>query len=240
MNDVELIYFKGCPNIKAARQQLLKAFKLAELPPEWVEWDNQAEDAPDYTRQYGSPTILVKGKDVSQNENSDAACCRVYNADDGMQGIPALADVQKALKENIKPKTPRAIKSGSRGWLASFAIVPAILSPLVPGLTCPACWPAYAGLLSSLGISFVDYTPYLLPLISVFLITALFTLYWRAPQRRGYWPLTLGAASSVMILIGKFYFANESLTYIGIALLVFATIWNVWPAKRSGHCPACT
>jgi len=46
----------------------------------------------------------------------------------------------------------------------------------LPILTCPACWPFYAGLLSTLGLSFVDYTPFLLPMTSFLLVIALVPL----------------------------------------------------------------
>ena len=38
---------------------------------------------------------------------------------------------------------------------------------VLPVLTCPACWPLYAGLLSALGISFVNYTPFLFPITAL-------------------------------------------------------------------------
>lgn len=240
MSDVELIYFAGCPNINDARSQLLKAFKLAGLPPEWIEWDNQSADAPAYTRQYGSPTILVKGKDVMQSEDSqDAACCRVYSTGAGLKGVPAVADIVRALKENIPHKTPMPVNAPRNKVLAALAMIPAMLSPLLPAITCPACWPAYAGLLSSMGIGFIDYTPYLLPVSSLFLGIALLTLWWKAPQRHGYRPFIAGLLASSMILSGKFAFHSDSLTYTGIGILLLATLWNVWPQKTSDQCPAC-
>src|SRR2546427_12053208 len=50
--------------------------------------------------------------------------------------------------------------------------VPGIVAALLPSLTCPLCWPAYAGVLSSLGVGFVGTTAYLLPLTATFLAIA--------------------------------------------------------------------
>ncbi len=119
-------------------------------------------------------------------------------------------------------------------------LVPAIGTALMPKLVCPACWPAYAGLLSALGLGFIDYTPFLLPLTLVFLAVVLVTLTWRAQTRRGYAPLALGMAAAVIVLIGKFQFNSDIATYTGIALLVGASLWNTWPHRNpTAPCPAC-
>ena len=103
----------------------------------------------------------------------------------------------------------------------------------LPVLTCPACWPLYAGILSAMGLGFVDYTPYLLPVTAVLLILSLFPLVWKAKQRRGYWPLLLGALSALTILGGKFYLETSWVFYAGIVLLLAASIWNLWPKKTA-------
>lgn len=110
----------------------------------------------------------------------------------------------------------------------------------MPKLVCPACWPAYAGLLSALGLGFINYSPYLLPLTLVFLVVVLTTLALRAETRRGYAPLALGILAAVLVLIGKFHFDSNSATYTGVALLVGASIWNSWPRRiHETSCPRC-
>ena len=47
--------------------------------------------------------------------------------------------------------------------MASVLVVPGIVAALLPSLTCPLCWPAYADVLSALGVGFVGTTAYLLP-----------------------------------------------------------------------------
>lgn len=107
----------------------------------------------------------------------------------------------------------------------------------LPVLTCPACWPLYAGLLSALGLGFINYTPFLLPVTAVLLVVSLVPLAWKARQRRGYKPLLAGIAGTVMILAGKFGFDNMPLYYAGIAILLAASIWNIWPKDR--ECKSC-
>jgi hypothetical protein len=229
---VELIYDAGCPNVTDARNNLRKALAAADLPRRWREWDRSKPGGPDYARRYGSPTILVDGRDVAGAAPSDDPACRIYTMDPGRErGVPAVEAIMAALN-----RTPRR----SQGAAArSLAALPVIGAALLPKLTCPACWPAYAGLLSALGLGFVDYTPYLLPLTAVFLVVTLLTLAHRAKTRRGYGPLLVGLISSGVILAGKFAFDSDAATYGGVGLLVVAATWNTWPRRQPGTASTC-
>ncbi|HEX9667514.1 MAG TPA: MerC family mercury resistance protein [Thermodesulfobacteriota bacterium] len=126
-------------------------------------------------------------------------------------------------------------------WLNTLTVLPGIGVGLLPKLTCPVCWPAYAGLLSSLGFGFVNYTTYLLPLTILFLTPAVVSLGYRAKNRRGYQPLIIGVIAAIIVMISKFVFVSDLAMYGGIALLMGASFWNSWPKRRtdSGSCPAC-
>ena len=137
-------------------------------------------------------------------------------------------------------QTERALKTTAQTQRVGLASLPALGVALLPKLTCPACWPAYAGLLSSVGIGFFNYTPYLLPLTAVFLLVAVVSLGFRAKLRRGYGPLVLGLLASAIVLIGKFGLDSNSLMYGGVAVLVIASMWNSWPSRvKPVNCPAC-
>jgi hypothetical protein len=93
-------------------------------------------------------------------------------------------------------------------------------------------------LLSALGLGFIDYTPYLLPVTTVLLIISLVPLAWKARKRWGYRPLAIGVFSAVLILSGKFWFDNPALFYAGVGVLLAASIWNIWPVKTK-LCVSC-
>jgi hypothetical protein len=231
---VELIYDVDCPNVSDARNNLRQALAAARQPRQWREWDRSEPGSPDYARRYGSPTILVDGRDIDGATPSDEPACRIYAMDPGRQrGVPAVETIVTALR-----RVPRRSRSAVA---RSLPALPVVGAALLPKLTCPACWPAYAGLLSALGIGFVDYTPYLLPLTAVFLVVTLLTLAHRARTRRGYGPLLLGLASSGVILTGKFAFDSDVATYGGVGLLVAAAAWNSWPRQPDspGTCAEC-
>lgn len=73
MSNVELIFDAHCPHVEAARQQLRQVFQKLGQPPDWQEWDRAAPSSPQHVRQYGSPTILIDGKDVIGAAPSDGA-----------------------------------------------------------------------------------------------------------------------------------------------------------------------
>ena len=116
-------------------------------------------------------------------------------------------------------------------WKRSLAVVPGIGVSLLPKLMCPMCWPAYAGIVSSLGLGFLIPTKYLLPLTIVALALTTAVLGYRASERRGYGPLSLGVIAAAMILAGKFYFEVTQPVYPGVGLLIAASIWNSWPRR---------
>ena len=62
---VELVYFTGCPNTDRARENIRSALREIGRAKQWVEWDLEDGATPERYRSYGSPTVLVGGKDVA-------------------------------------------------------------------------------------------------------------------------------------------------------------------------------
>ena len=102
MPKVELVYDPGCPNVEAARAQLLRAFAVLDLPPRWQEWSSDNPATPEHARGYASPTILVDGQDVSGAEPIDGeASCRIYATNDGLRGTPSVREIIAALGHSV-------------------------------------------------------------------------------------------------------------------------------------------
>lgn len=240
MTRVELIYDADCPNVTATRRQLLRAFAALGIAPHWQEWERSATHSPAHVRDFASPTILVNGRDVGRNAPiAGSGACRVYADESGrLSGVPVLESITAALSTTGTTMTP-ATPVPATTMKQSLPALPAICLALLPKLTCAACWPAYAGLLSAFGIGFFDYTPYLLPLTAVFLALTLAALGYRARDRRGFAPLALGAFAATIVLIGKFQLDSDAALYAGVSLLVAASLWNAWPKAVRGSCPAC-
>lgn len=232
---VEFIYDLNCPNIAATRANLMKALSEAGLPAKWIEWDRNSSNSPDYAKQYGSPTILVNGKDIVDNMPTKDNHCRIYQDENlGIIKTPSVSLIMEELKKGGHQP------NGSRfTWQNVLSVLPSIFVAMLPKLTCPLCWPLYTGILSSFGIAFVNYTAYLLPLTIFFLLISLVTFGYKAKRRRGYYPLALGIVASLIIVVGKFGFNHDWALYAGVILLVIASLWNGWPVTKSKPCSKC-
>ena len=127
------------------------------------------------------------------------------------------------------------------GWRGLLGVLPGLAAALLPVGTCPACWPAYAAVLGSVGLGFLFTETYMLPVTAAFLVLALASLAYRARSRRGYGPLGLGMVAAGIALSGKFALSSAALLYMGLGLLVGAALWNAWPhhAAPAGSCAAC-
>ena len=124
-------------------------------------------------------------------------------------------------------------------WRRSAAVFPGIGVALMPKLICPLCWPAYAGLLSAVGLGFLINSRNLLIVTALFLIVAVAAPAFRARQRRGYGPAIAGLAASIFILFGKFYLESPATMYAALGVLVGASVWNSWPVRLASSCPRC-
>lgn len=232
---VQLLSFPGCPNAEVARRNLLEAFRRVGLRPAWEDVNLDDEATPASLRGYGSPAVLVKGKDVSGKEPDGAGIsCRLYL---GTSGAPSVEAIARSLRSAA---ARGAVRSGR---LLSLGALPGVGAALLPVGACPACWPAYASGLSSLGVAFLSDSSVLFPVTAALVLLAVGSLAWRARQCRGFGPFALGLGAAVLLLVGKFALESSLLTYGAIALFLAASVWNAWPLRSASEthpCPACS
>ena len=126
---------------------------------------------------------------------------------------------------------PNKRSQRSGGVLRQLSLIPPILLALLPRLVCPCQLPAYASLLSSMGLTFVLQTTYLLPLTAMFLTFAVGGLAVGADKRQGLAPFWLGLFAALAMMLGKFYFESAGIVYSAITLLILASLWNAWPGS---------
>ena len=219
---IELIYARDCPNVNAARANLVRALSATRLPVRWTEWDRSLPETPSYVRGFGSPTVLVDGRDVGGISKSEAAgaCCRIYGSSkSSLTGAPSTDLITRAL----------LYRQGY--WARTLAILPGICVAMLPKLACPACWPAYAGLLSAVGLGFLISSRNLFWLTLAFLVLTVGSLAQQARRRRGFGPFVGGCLAAGLILAGKFILESNVQMYAGLVLLVGASEWNSWPRQ---------
>lgn len=227
---IELIYDDDCPNASGARELLGSV--LAELgrPVRWLESCRQDANAPGYVQQFGSPTILVNNHDVVPLPDSSAAACRVYRSADGrLSGVPPRAALVAAIRADNRPM---AAVPGEKSTVVAAFFASALAA--LPVVGCAGCWPAYAALLATLGIGFVNYTPFVLPGMALLSAVGLFGLFYRARTRRGLAPFWLGVAATAVLFAGCLVpDFHLSLVVAGV-LFMGAALWNAWPLSLRG------
>jgi mercuric ion transport protein len=101
---IQLLHFEGCPNVEATRTALRDALAAEKLEIPIEEIDVERADAPEWARGWGSPTILIDGKDVTGQERSGASCCRLYAG-----RAPDVSTIRERLASTreVSPSTRR-------------------------------------------------------------------------------------------------------------------------------------
>ena len=102
---IDFIYEDDCPNVAAARANLQQALEFAGLPPRWSEHRIGTAGVPERARGFGSPTILVDGRDVGGAEPGAEQCCRLYG---NGSGVPSVQSIVAALegKHGLRGRVP--------------------------------------------------------------------------------------------------------------------------------------
>jgi mercuric ion transport protein len=99
---VQLLYFPGCPHVGGARHVLtlaLAACALTDVVAE--ELDVEAATCPPELRSWGSPTILVNGRDVAGEEAPTGPSCRLYPGGEP-PGVPPQRLIEDKLREALR------------------------------------------------------------------------------------------------------------------------------------------
>lgn len=131
--------------------------------------------------------------------------------------------------------------STARRWQALSAAMPGVGVSLLVAAKCPACWLAYAGLLTMPGVAWLVGETSLMLVTVGLLGIALASLAYRANARRGYKPLAFGVVAVGLIIIEKWWLASPALLAVGLVFLVGASLWNAWPRQATAldACAAC-
>ncbi len=100
---VELVYDQDCPNVNDCRAALRKALTEIGAASEWREWDRSSTATPTKYRGFGSPTVLINGRDICGpigTQTSDGNSCRVYADEERgcICGVPSVATIVNALQ----------------------------------------------------------------------------------------------------------------------------------------------
>ena len=89
---IDLVYFEGCPNVEAARENLGQALRSLELAGAWTEWVQGGAETPEWAASLPSPTVLVDRLDVIGSSRTTGPACAA-------EGAPSVEAIERALSE---------------------------------------------------------------------------------------------------------------------------------------------
>jgi mercuric ion transport protein len=220
---IQLLTFPGCPNAGLARQRLQAAISEMGLDASICEVDVSAPRTPKRLRGWGSPTILIDGRDVGAGGPcAVGGSCRIYRELSAISGAPSV-DVIRAGLEAARSRGEH------RGVLAAL---PAAVASLLPALACPACLGPFVSVLSAFGIGIaVASDVYAFVLFGTLLIgvvgAVLSTRVHRSP-----WPLLLTLFGSFAVFAGSVVVIEASLQWLGFPLIVAGAAWSLWLQRQ--------
>lgn len=193
-SDVVLIRDPDCPNVASARTNLSRALGVAGRPPRWREYDRNDAETPAEWRAFGSPTILVDGRDVGATEpTAGGNSCRVYRSSEGrLVGVPSVEQIAAALGQARAPGSTSPVRSQAlRGSGAGLAGLGALVTAVAASACCwlPLALIALGFSAAGVGALFERYQPILLAATFAFLTLA-WGLSYRSSLRRFWARLT--------------------------------------------------
>lgn len=124
------------------------------------------------------------------------------------------------------------------GWLGG---VTSLLASAV-ALVCPACIPAFASLLASLGIGLAAKEQFIRPLLVGLLALAVASFAWSAKLHRHWWVVATGIVGGVLVYLGRYYLGfgelwmNQAATWLGTGVLIGTALVNL---RLKRGCPQC-
>jgi hypothetical protein len=133
---------------------------------------------------------------------------------------------------------PQQRDASARGkWLGGFA---SVLASAV-GLACPACIPALASLLASLGIGLAAKEQFVRPLLVALLVAAVGAFAWSAKLHRQWWIVATGVAGGALVYLGRYFgfgelWMNQAALWAGTAVLIGTSVINLRLKRGCSGC----
>ena len=99
---VQLLTLPDCPHAAGAREVLTSALVSSGVAAHIEELDTTAPDTSEALREWGSPTILIDGRDIAEGSPGGASCRLYRNASGRTVGAPPAALVRDAIARALR------------------------------------------------------------------------------------------------------------------------------------------
>jgi hypothetical protein len=102
VNEIELLYFDGCPSWQEALENLRQVIETENLPYQVrlieITTPQQAQEE----RFLGSPSFRLNGMDLwPETRTRYNMSCRVYQTNQGMRGSPSVEMLRERIREML-------------------------------------------------------------------------------------------------------------------------------------------
>lgn len=94
---IQLLYFPGCPHVGIARGNLRRVLAARQMNTAIEEIDTTAPGTSQHLRNWGSPTILIDGVDVTGGRAPTGPSCRLYPGATRPAGAPSAEVIRAAI-----------------------------------------------------------------------------------------------------------------------------------------------
>ena len=127
----------------------------------------------------------------------------------------------------------------NRQWISPRKISLSVFNTLIPILIaffpkCPLCWAGYLSLFGVASISSIPYSPWLLPVLCIFLGINLWFLWKRSSRTERWLSFYLASLGAAMLIFFGPLLKMDSLAMCGMILLICGSLLNSLP-KVSGN-----
>jgi mercuric ion transport protein len=100
MPTIDLLYDDDCPFVERTRIHLAAALRTLKFEPRWCEHKIGSSTVPPYARGYGSPTVMIDGRDAAGMPPNTDASCRIYvSAERTLSAVPSVEQLTMRLRE---------------------------------------------------------------------------------------------------------------------------------------------
>ena len=100
MNEIELLYFDGCPSWQTALENLRQVIETENLPYRVRLIEITTPQQAQGERFLGSPSFRLNGADLwPETRTRYNMSCRVYQTNQGMRGSPTSEMIREKIQE---------------------------------------------------------------------------------------------------------------------------------------------
>jgi protein SCO1 len=136
------------------------------------------------------------------------------------------------LREVQNTNAPTVPTAPPRHQLASPLLGTAVALGLALFPKCPLCWAAYLSLFGIASVETIPYSPWLQPVLGIFLLFNLTSVWFRSRATRRMVPFCLVSLGAIALMTSKAFAGLDALGITGVILTLVGSVWSTLAATN--------